>query len=409
MEAFSLFLIASLVFGFSLIAHRLANGVVTPPIIFVVAGWLLALAPWFEGIAAGTLEALLEVTLALVLFSDAARVDLEVVREKLHIPVRLLLVGLPLTVGFGLLVGRPLLGSWPAAALCAVMLAPTDAALGEAVVTDRRVPVFVRQSLSVESGLNDGLAVPALTAAIAFAVSMERGIDGLPSALASIAVGVLVGIVVGRLGARALIAASRHGWADVMGSRIGTLGLAFASYAGAEALGASGFVAVFVAGMVLGGRARELCSSLFAFTDNEGRLLTLLSFLAFGAVAVPVALGHLTWPIFWYAVLSLTIVRILPVVISLIGSKLRMVTVAMIAWFGPRGIASVVFVLLAAEPLGETPDLARLTLTVVSFTVLLSVFAHGLTAAPLAGRYAAALEGATGEMPEMTEIGEPPE
>ena len=367
---------------------------------------LLAWSPWFSGISTPLIESLLEVTLALVLFSDAARVDLQVVRERLHIPVRLLLIGLPLTIGLGLLIGRPLLGSWGAAALCAVMLAPTDAALGEAVVSDKRVPVFVRQSLSVESGLNDGLAVPALTAAIAFAVSMETGVGGVASALASIILGVTVGVIAGRLGAAALVGSTRRGWSDTMGTRIGTLGLALATFAAAETVGASGFVAVFVAGMVLGSRARELCSTLFAFTDNEGRLLTLLSFLAFGAVAVPVALGNLTWPIVGYAVLSLTVIRAVPVAIALIGSKLRPVTVAMIAWFGPRGIASVVFVLLAAESLEEEAALSQLTLTVVSFTVLLSVILHGVTAAPLAKAYAAALADATPDMPELTDMSE---
>ena len=406
MDAVSLLLIAGLVFGFSLVARRLEPGLITPPIIFVGAGMLLAWSPWFNGISTPLVESLLEVTLALVLFSDAARVDLQVVRERLHIPVRLLLIGLPLTVGLGLLIGRPLLGSWGAAALCAVMLAPTDAALGEAVVSDKRVPIFVRQSLSVESGLNDGLAVPALTAAIAFAISMETGAGGAASALGSIIVGVTVGIVAGWVGASALVGSTRRGWSDTMGTRIGTLGLALATFAAAETVGASGFVAVFVAGMVLGSRARELCSTLFAFTDNEGRLFTLLSFLAFGAVAVPVALGHLTWPIVGYAVLSLTVIRALPVAVALIGSKLRPITVAMIAWFGPRGIASVVFVLLAGEALKEEAALSQLTLTVVSFTVLLSVVLHGVSAAPLAGAYAAALADATPDMPELTDMSE---
>lgn len=404
MDAVSLLYVASLVFGFSLVAKRLEPGIVTPPIIFVGCGVVLAWTPWFNGISRPIIESLLEVTLALVLFSDAARVDLAVVRERLHIPVRLLLVGLPLTIGLGLLIGRPMLGSWGAAALCAVMLAPTDAALGEAVVSDRRVPVFVRQSLSVESGLNDGLAVPALTAAVAFAISMDTGVDGIAPAILSVLVGVMVGIGAGWIGAAALKASTRHGWSDVMGTRIGTLGLALATYAAAETFGASGFVAVFVAGMVLGSRARELCSSLFAFTDNEGRLLTLLSFLAFGATAVPVALANLTWPIVGYAVLSLTVIRAVPVAISLIGSKLRLVTVAMIAWFGPRGIASVVFVLLAAESLGHASELGQLTLTVVTFTVLLSVVLHGMSAAPLAARYARALSDATEDMPEMMEM-----
>lgn len=189
-----------------------------------------------------------------------------------------------------------------------------------------------------------------------------------------------------------------------MGTRIGTLGLALATFAAAETAGASGFVAVFVAGMVLGSRARELCSTLFAFTDNEGRLFTLLSFLAFGAVAVPFALGNLTWPIVGYAVLSLTVIRAIPVAIALIGSKLRPVTVAMMAWFGPRGIASVVFVLLAAEALEEEAALSQLTLTVVSFTVLLSVMLHGVSAAPLARAYAAALAHATPDMLELTDM-----
>ena len=401
-----MFLIAVLVFAFSLVARRIESGLLTPPIIFVVGGVLLSQTPWFDGIAPPVLETLLEVTLALVLFSDAARVDLIVVRQRLHIPVRLLLVGFPLTIALGLLIGRPLLGSWQVAALCAVMLAPTDAALGEAVVSDKRVPAFVRQSLSVESGLNDGLAIPALAAAIAFALSMEQGVVEAGEAVVSIVVGVLLGLAAGWIGAELLKLATRRAWADVMGTRIGTLGLAIGIYGAAEMVGVSGFVAVFVAGMMVGSRARSLCASLFQFTDNEGRLLTLMSFLAFGAVAVPNALSSATWPIVAYAVLSLTVIRALPVVVSLIGSRLRLITVGMIAWFGPRGIASVVFVLLAAEELGAESALAEQALTVVSITVLVSVLLHGATAAPLAARYGKAIQTMSGDMPEMADLDE---
>ena len=406
MDPTVLFLIAVLVFAFSLVARRLESGLLTPPIIFVVGGVLLSQTPWFDGIAPPVLETLLEVTLALVLFSDAARVDLMVVRQRLYIPVRLLLVGFPLTIALGLLIGRPLLGSWQVAALCAVMLAPTDAALGEAVVSDKRVPAFVRQSLSVESGLNDGLAIPALAAAIAFALSMEQGVVEAGEAVVSIVIGVLVGLATGWIGAELLKLATRRAWADVMGTRIGTLGLAIGIYAAAETVGVSGFVAVFVAGMMVGSRARSLCESLFQFTDNEGRLLTLMSFLAFGAVAVPNALSSATWPIVAYAVLSLTVIRALPVVVSLIGSRLRLITVGMIAWFGPRGIASVVFVLLAAEELGAESALAEQALTVVSITVLVSVLLHGATAAPLAARYGKAIQTMSGDMPEMADLDE---
>lgn len=386
-----IFVVALMVLAYALVAGRLRHTILTAPMLFVVAGWLTSLSEGFEQLELESLGLLLELTLALVLFSDAARIDLNIIRRQFRVPARLLIIGLPLSIVAGFAIGIPLLGSVGVAALCAVMLAPTDAALGEAVVDDERVPPRIRQSLSVESGLNDGLALPALAGALALATAMEGDGEWLHGAV-SIVVGVVSGLLAGWLGYRMLKAATESGWTGPMGARIATLGLGLATFAGAEMLDASGFVAVFVAGATLGWADREMCSAFFAFADNEGRLLTLVSFFAFGAVAVPLAYEALTWKVAVYAVASLTVVRFGAVFIALAGSRMRLVSVAFIAWFGPRGIASVVFALLAVESLGTDSVVGEQALVAVTVTVVLSVIAHGVTAAPLASRYGRYME-----------------
>ncbi len=334
------------------------------------------------------LKILVEVTLVWVLFSDAARVPVQELRHDLGPYVRLLAVGLPLTIlaGWGLAWWFfPAAGAW-VALLVAAALAPTDAALGIPVVTNPVVPARVRRLITVESGLNDGIATPVVMLAIAAVAAEEElaGASGLGTALVSLLVGAVVGGLVGLVGGRALRWTRRRGWAaeDFVG--IAVLALALIAYTAALAVDANGFVAAFCGGLAFGAAAGRRGPAELVFVEQSAGLVSLLVWLAFGAVAGPIMLDLVTPTMVLYAVLSLTLIRMIPVALACLGAGLDRRTILFIGWFGPRGLASLVFALLALEDLGRDVDQA---VAAIGVTVLLSVVAHGLTAAPLADRY----------------------
>lgn len=397
MSGYTLAAIAAVLLAYPLL-ERLLGRAVPAAIYFVVAGVLLGpdvadvLTPGSDG---EPLRLLAEATLAIVLFSDASKIDLGTLRQEASIPARLLGIGLPLTVVAGLAVGVVLLGGlgWSEALVLAVVLAPTDAALGQAVVTDERLPSRVRQGLSVESGLNDGLCVPILFAAIAIADSASDVAHGLgPVQLFAEAVGygALGGVVGGAAGGFVLRAIRRHREVDrIWAVLVGPVSAALA-YGLAAGPGGSGFIGAFVGGMVF----RAVVSRTDAarespLLEDGGALLGAATFIAFGAlVAVPVV-QHMTAAQLAYAVLSLTVVRMVPVAIACIGAGLARGTVAYLGWFGPRGLASIVFAIIVVQDSGLPHE--REIVAVAVLTVLLSVVAHGLTAAPLTARLVAAL------------------
>ncbi len=388
-----LLIIALAVLGFALVSRRLTGTPVTAPMVFTTVGLLVgsAGAAWFDVTFEGEpAQALVEATLVLVLFTDAARIDLGALRRYAGIPVRLLVVGLPLTVLAGTLLALLLLDglTFGEALLLATILAPTDAALGQAVVSDHRLPVRVRQSLNVESGLNDGIAAPLVTVAIALAAA-EADPGGSGELLAFVArqlgFGLACGLLAGVVGARAQRSAVLAGRVEGAWRQLATLAVAAAAFAGAELFGGNGFVAAFVAGLAFGRVAREETAGVQEFSQDEGELLTVVTFLVFGA-ALAGPRVDLGWTSLLYALASLTVVRMLPVLLALAGSGTRLRTRVFLAWFGPRGLASILFVLLALDEL-DAPGV-ELVADVAVLTVLLSVFAHGLSAAPWAGRLA---------------------
>ena len=284
------------------------------------------------------------------------------------------------------------MGLWPAVVL-GVILAPTDAALGQAVVSDRRVPQRVRQALNVESGLNDGLAFPALLIAASLAgaeaealgAGEARGAAGWAAfAAGQVVLGPLAGVAVGLVGARLAEWAVGRGWMNDVFLRLSTLALALLSYTGAELIEGNGFIAAFVCGLVVGKRSRRLLDGVEDFGETEGQLLTLVVFLLFGAVLLP-EMGSLGWRHLLYAGLSLTVVRMLPVALSLVGTRLAPSTVLFLGWFGPRGLASIIYLLLVLEG-GGIDGMAEIE-SAVLLTIVLSIALHGATAAPLAGAY----------------------
>ena len=378
---------------FALVSKRLQSTMLTGPMVFVVLGLVIGSAVLGAAefdVDHDVIHLLAEVTLILVLFADAARIDLRVVRRDHSLPVRMLLIGMPLTIAAGLVValGLPLgLGLWEAALLAAI-LAPTDAALGQSVVASPRVPARIRQALNIESGLNDGIALPLvlLFASLASAGHAETGDrNWIAFGAMQVTLGPLAGIVIGGITARLIDRAVRTGW--MAGSYEGpaVLATALLSYACAEMIGGNGFIAAFVAGMVFGNLVRHRCAFLFEFAEAEGQLLTLLTFLIFGAAILPEAFGHVGWAVAVYAGLSLTAIRMIPVAISLVGAALRPPTIAFLGWFGPRGLASILFALFVLEE-AAIPG-ADTIMVVVIVTVTLSILAHGLTAAPAARWY----------------------
>jgi sodium/hydrogen antiporter len=390
----SLAIVALTLVGVAAISRRLSGTLVTPAMVFVAVG-LLAGSEVLGEIdlesSSGTVRALAEATLALVLFCDASRIDLGQLRREVGVPLRLLGIGLPLTIALGAVAAAVLFDQLTVeeAVILAIVLAPTDAALGQAVVTEPRVPGRIRQGLNVESGLNDGICVPLLFAAVAVADVTSEISEGRSAAtlvLEEIGYGVVGGVVGGLVVAAIVIHAGRRdliagAWRQV----IPGAGAALA-YGTAAGLGGSGFIAAFVAGMTFRlalGRDPEQLNEL---SEQVGNVLNGVTFVLFGAILLGPALGELSWELALYAILSLTLVRMLPVAIAMVGSRARPPTLGFLGWFGPRGLASIVFALIVVEESNLPHE--NLIVLAIYLTVGLSVFAHGLSAAPLANRYA---------------------
>jgi sodium/hydrogen antiporter len=386
--------LALILLGFAAVSARVEGTRITAPMVFTAAGLVVGVEAldFVDPSATGAeVKTLAEATLTVVLFSDASRIDLKALRRSLGIPVRLLGIGLPLTIVTGFVVAVALLGdlAWPEALLLAIILAPTDAALGQTVVTSPRLPVRVRQSLNVESGLNDGICVPLFVIALAVAQAEEGTIgDGhaVQVVLEKIGYGVLGGALAGAVAAAVVVYAGGRRFVSAPWLQVVPLAGALLAFGFAEAIGGSGFIAAFVGGIVFGGLRRHRGGDVSYLMEQAGAVLAAVTFVVFGAVLLGPAIGDLTWQIALYAVLSLTLVRMLPVALSLLGTGARRPTVAFLGWFGPRGAASIVFALLLLEEGGLPND--AVILATVFVTVGLSVLAHGATAAPLADRYA---------------------
>jgi sodium/hydrogen antiporter len=414
MNEWALPTIALLLLGYGAVSARLQTTPVTQAMVFVALGLLVGnrVLDLVEADTANQfVRHLAEATLTLVLFTDAVRVNLGRLRRESLVPARLLGIGLPLTIVVGTAAGLalfPQLNIWTAAAL-ATMLAPTDAALGLPVVSNRRLPSRIRQGLNVESGLNDGVCVPLLIIFLTMAQAEEGvgHVEPLRVVLEEIGFGVIGGVVAGAVGAWALRRFAARGWMDGTWKQINAVATPLLAYTVATALGGSGFIAAFVAGIVFGVAAGEHAEATTFLAEESGELLNAATFLLFGAVLLGPALGELDWRIALYMALSLTVVRMAPVALAMLGTGMRRVTVGFLGWFGPRGLASIVFVLILVEQtqLPERP----LMLAVVTWTVALSVYAHGLTAYPGANRYAnwyAAHASDHAAMPESAPVAE---
>jgi NhaP-type Na+/H+ or K+/H+ antiporter len=399
-----------LLFLYSLASRRLEGTVVTAPIVFTVAG--VVMLPAMERILRAGVDAhvflnLAEFGLVLLLFTDASRTELAVLKDIRTLPARLLSFGMLLTILLGAVVARvvlPQLSLWEAGILSAI-LAPTDAGLGQIIVQSPRVPMRIRQALNVEAGLNDGLAVPFLLFFIALAGAGSDGARFAPFVQAQLGYGVLIGAGIGRGGGWLLGRAQRQEWMAESFTQIGVVALPLLCLLASEAAGASMFIAAFVAGLAVQVGFRDAGRHSVEFAEQWGQLLNLAVFFLFGMLiardwtAFDAALGL-------YAVLSLTIVRMVPVAISLAGSGLSRATVVFIGWFGPRGLASIVLGLVYLEQESHLPGETTTRLAVM-MTVLLSIFAHGLSAGPGIDAYARRIASLGPEAPENQEPGAP--
>ena len=387
---------AAFAFVYSIVASRLERTPVNGALVYVAAGMLLgpqALGLVDLNVDGETISLLAEFALAICLFTDSSNANLAVLRRVEAAPIRLLLVGLPLTIALGLGVGMLIfdgLGFFEIA-LIATMLAPTDAALGKAVVTNPVVPEKVRESLNVESGLNDGICVPVILFFIALAAGSSE-VSGwlvLKLPVEVIGIGAVVGLLLAVAGGLALRTCASRGWVAGTWLQLPIVALALLCFSLAQWLGGSGFIACFVAGLTFGGLTNSHKAEFLESAEGTGDALALLTWFTFGTVALGLLFEHFSWQAVIYAVLSLTVVRMLPVYISLFGKHLQIDTLLFIGWFGPRGLASIVFVVMvAAEHLAGNDTI----LTTVAWTIVLSVVAHGLTANVLAKRYGARVD-----------------
>jgi sodium/hydrogen antiporter len=390
-ELLVFFIILLVVAIFSVLINKLP---ISFQMIFIVAGMFVGwLVTGYVDVTQPPYSTLIfliaEIALVLVLFSDASRVGLKALQNNLS--TRLLTIGLPITIILGVIIATLLFPGipWWVAGIIGAALAPTDAALGQIVVQNRNVPERIRSTIEIESGLNDGGSVPFLLVFIAIGLAAEAFKPStffIQVAIQQIGFGILVGLGVGLAGGWLVLKARDKEWITPEYQRIAFLAMAILTFLIADQLGGSGFIAAFIGGLALGYIVKDAGKILIDFSETEGQLLNLGVFFLLGIVVLPL-LFNITWQILLYAILSLTIIRMLPVAISLLGTKLDLDSVLFIGWFGPRGLASIVLALLALDELKVFPGDSTF-ITVVFITVLLSVFAHGLTASPLSNLYA---------------------
>jgi len=403
--------LGALVVVYALIAVRIEYLYITGPIVFVVVGFILGSGGTSViDVETGSeiVRVTASITLALLLFSDAATIKPRVVAQDAGIITRLLLLGLPLTIALGSGVAWlvvPALGAG-AFALLASILAPTDLSLGLAMFKNPRVPEVVRGAINVESGLNDGIAAPLVMLFIGVTIAeFEQGARPIVEAIVEIAIGVGVGGAIGLIGGLLLRLSRRANWSSAASRQFAALVLVIVAYGVAVEIHGNGFIAAFVGGLAFGIMAREAAHEAVEFSERAGTLLTFAVWFIFGTAVAPIIISEgLSWRPILYAVLSLTFVRMVPVALSLLGKKLHGSTLLFVGWFGPRGLASVVFLILALEGLKEAGIDTTLLATTAGWTILLSVILHGISAGPVAAWYGARVQKFAPDSPELEPI-----
>jgi NhaP-type Na+/H+ or K+/H+ antiporter len=407
MEPIAIFIV--LIFLFTLVSKRIEKTIITAPIIFTLAGiGVYSLLPRLADLEIHneTILLIAEVTLALLLFTDATHIDLRKLLKETTLPLRLLGIGMPLTILAGTIaavLSFEGFSIWEAA-LLAVILAPTDAGLGQVVVKSQLVPDRIRQALGVEAGLNDGLTMPFFSLFIGLAAAVESHVPGswMTYTAEQIGFGLLVGSVIGWVGGWLLGGAGRLGWIEKPLQQLGLLALALACYGSAGMVGGNGFIATFIGGLFVKRGFEDAHAHVADFSEAWGQLLNFFVFYIFGMIAAPI-IPELGVAMFLYAALSLTVVRMLPVAISMVGTRLKAASMLFLGWFGPRGLASIVLGLIFLE---QEAYLSKETVIIsaVVATVLLSILTHGVSALPGMKWYARQIEDLDENAPELKEV-----
>lgn len=378
------------IFCYSLVAGRLERAAASGPMVFVIAGLLMGPLGfgWFDGDVSRTgLRVLADLTLALILFIDAANADLAILKRQFRIPSRMLLFGLPGAIFLGTMFAVILFDTLSLfeAAILGTVLAATDAALGKAVITNKAVPAQIREGLNIESGLNDGLCVPILFVFIALALGSdtEGGCTMLALELVAeeLGIGLAVGLTLSAIGAWLLRWCSDQGWVTEIWKQVTIVGLAIACFSVAQSLHGSGYIAVFTGGLLFGFKAKEATHRLVLAAEGTGETLALMTWMLFGATVIGQSIKHFTWEMLVYALLSLTVIRMLPIFLSLTGTGESTASKLFLGWFGPRGLASLVFAIIV---INEGVPGGKFVAMVVVLTVFFSLVAHGVSANPLA-------------------------
>ena len=382
--------LALFIFCYSLVAGRVERAAASGPIVFVGAGLLMGPLGlgWFDGSVSNTdLRVLADLTLALILFIDAANADLAILKRQFRIPSRMLLFGLPGVIFLGTLTAALLFDTLSLfeAAILGTVLAATDAALGKAVVTNKAVPTQIREGLNIESGLNDGMCVPVLLVFIA--LTLGSGAEGGGTMLAlelvtrEIGIGLVVGLGLTAIGTWALRWCRDKGWVTEIWKQVTIVALAIACFSVAQSLHGSGYIAAFTGGLLFGFRAKDATHRLVLAAEGTGETLALLTWFVFGAAVIGQSIEYFTWEMLVYALLSLTVIRMLPVFLSLSGTGESTASKLFLGWFGPRGLASIVFAIIVINK--DVPE-GKFIAMVVVLTVFFSLVAHGVSANPLA-------------------------
>ncbi len=386
--------ISLVILGYGLFSKLLAKYNISGPMIFTIVGVLFSPMVFGEkplNANAESVQILAEITLIVVLFSDAASLNLRQLRAHWRLPVRLLFVALPITIILATLTAMWFYPKEPTlyALLLALILAPTDAALGKIVVSDKRIPSTVRNTINVESGLNDGIVFPVLLTVLTMISSHSATAENgwILYIAQQIAIGAIAGAFAGWAGARVMMQAFKNGWMVHQYSNLAPIALAILSFYFAEHFGGNGYIAAFFSGLFLGNTSAVLREHVESFAESEGELFIMVSFLIFGMIFVPTSLPYWDFKAFSFALLSLTVLRMVPVVLSFGFFKVDFATRLFYGWFGPRGIASILYILVAVHQLGGVAGHEEI-FAVASLTIVLSIFLHGLSAQPLALLYA---------------------
>ncbi len=394
-----------LVFIYSLVSRRLEQTIITAPIVFTVTGILLSFS--IEGVDMKREDLLMfaELALVMLLFTDATHIRVKTLWSREKLPLRLLSIGMLLTILLGAVTSRlvfPELSIWETGILAAI-LAPTDAGLGQVIVKSPRVPPVIRHSLDMEAGLNDGLSVPFLMFFIDIA---KVGTEGggrvlLKFMFEQLGMGALVGLGVGLIGGLLLGIAGRKEWMAESVRQLGLIALPVLSVLACKPVGGSMFIAAYVAGLAIQAGFRDAERQSLAFTEGWGQLFGYFVFFLFGLLAALsfrlFDLVHAT-----YAVLSLTLVRMVPVAIAMTGTRLSSATLLFMGWFGPRGLASIVLGLVYLEEEAHLAGEETIKLAVMA-TVMLSIFAHGFSALPGIDLYARKIAKLDASAPERVQ------